>query len=121
MTQTTAAAPAEESILGRSAPACRIPGCDGQWHYDDTCSNELGELTFDDAAALPVEYVAITGHQPYIVAYGYEHHSMNLRRQMTQLDQVRDFAQQLRDLAAAIDTAADHLAAQAPGEESTGS
>ncbi|MFJ2701576.1 hypothetical protein ACIO3R_00025 [Streptomyces sp. NPDC087428] len=120
MTETTTTAAAEDT-LGRPAPGCLIPGCDGQWHYDGTCSSEIGELAFDDGGALPVEYVAITGHQPYIVAFGYEHHTVNLRRQMTHPDQVRDFAQQLRDLAASLDTAADHLAALAPGEESTGS
>ncbi|MFD3656999.1 hypothetical protein [Streptomyces sp. NPDC058620] len=121
MTETTITAAAQDTTLGRPAPGCLIPGCDGQWHYDDTCSNELGEITFDDGGAVPVEYVAITGHQPYIVAFGYEHHSVNLRRQMTSPEQVRDFAQQLRDLATSLDTAANHLAAQAPGEESTGS
>lgn len=106
-THTTAAA---QDILGRPAGACRIPGCDGQWHYDDTCSAELGELTFDDGGTLPVEHVAIAGHQPYIVAFGYEHHSVNLRRHMTEPDQVRDFAQQLRTLAGQLDQAANHLA-----------
>ncbi|MGW0933628.1 hypothetical protein [Streptomyces sp. NPDC002666] len=120
MTETHATAAAQGN-LGRPAGACRIPDCDGQWHDDDTCSAELGELTFDDGATLPVEHVAITGHQPYIVAFGYEHHSVNLRRHMTQPDEVRGFAQQLRDLATQLDTAADHLATLAPGEESTGS
>lgn len=110
-THTTAAA---QDTLGRPARACRIPGCDGQWHYDNTCSVELGELTFDDGAALPVEHVAITGHQPYIVAFGYEHHSINLRRRMTEAGQVRAFAQQLRDLADQLDQAAHHLAGGEP-------
>ncbi|XQE79547.1 hypothetical protein ACN24L_12520 [Streptomyces microflavus] len=109
MTETTSTVAAQDT-LGRPAPGCLIPGCDGQWHYDDTCSNQLGELAFDDGAALPVEHVAITGHQPYIVAFGYEHHTVNLRRHMTRPEQVRDFAQQLRDLADQLDTAADHLA-----------
>ncbi|MFG2670522.1 hypothetical protein [Streptomyces sp. NPDC048445] len=108
---TTAAADAFRfESVGRPAPGCLIPGCDGQWHYDDTCSSEIGELAFDDGGTLPVEYVAITGHQPYIVAFGYEHHTVNLRRHMTRPDQVRDFAQQLRDLATSLDTAAAHLA-----------
>lgn len=111
---TTAAA---QDTLGRPAEGCRIPGCDGQWHYDDTCSTELGELTFDDGAALPVEYVAIAGHQPYIVAFGYEHHTVNLRRQMTRPNQVRDFAQQLRALAGQLDQAADHLAQSVDRQE----
>ncbi|QYA94039.1 hypothetical protein KZO11_10115 [Streptomyces anulatus] len=109
MTETTTTAAAQDT-LGRPAPGCLIPGCDGHWHYDDTCSSQLGELAFDDGAVLPVEHVAITGHQPYIVAFGYEHHSVNLRRHMTRPEQVRDFAQQLRDLAGQLDTAADHLA-----------
>ncbi|MFJ9394622.1 hypothetical protein ACIRQT_07030 [Streptomyces californicus] len=107
MTETTTVA--AQDTLGRPAPDCRIPGCNGQWHYDDTCTVELGELTLDDGAALPIEHVAIVGHQPYIVAYGYAHHSINLRRQMTEPGQVRDFARQLRALAAQLDTAADHL------------
>ncbi|WP_435239590.1 hypothetical protein [Streptomyces sp. YPW6] len=108
MTETSTVA--AQGTLGRPAPGCRISGCDGQWHYDDTCSVELGELAFEDGSALAVEHVAITGHQPYIVAYGYEHLTLGLRRQMTEPGQVRDFAEQLRNLAAQLDTAADHLA-----------
>ncbi|MET9050106.1 hypothetical protein ABZW50_03005 [Streptomyces bacillaris] len=108
MTKTTTTAAAQDS-LGRPAPGCLIPGCNGQWHHDDICTNELGELTFDDDGALAVEHSAITGHQPYIVAYGYEHLTLGLRRQMTTPGQVRDFAQQLRNLATQLDTAADHL------------
>lgn len=119
MTEISTAA--AQDTLGRPAPDCRIPSCDGQWHYDDTCSVDIGELAFEDGSALAVEHVAITGHQPYIVAFGYEHLTLGLRRQMTEPGQVRDFAQQLRALANQLDTAADHLAAQAPGEESTGS
>ncbi|MEU3000219.1 hypothetical protein ABZ684_22070 [Streptomyces sp. NPDC006995] len=108
MTETTTAA--AQGNLGRPAPGCRVIGCDGQWHYDDTCSVELGELAFEDGSALAVEHVAITGHQPYIVAYGYEHLTLGLRRQMTEPGQVREFTQQLRNLANQLDTAADHLA-----------
>ncbi|WP_435285944.1 hypothetical protein [Streptomyces bacillaris] len=108
MTETSTVA--AQDTLGRPAPGCRVIGCDGQWHYDDTCSVELGELAFEDGSALAVEHVAITGHQPYIVAYGYEHLTLGLRLQMTTPGQVRDFAQQLRNLATQLDTAADHLA-----------
>ncbi|MFE9853593.1 hypothetical protein ACFYPN_33080 [Streptomyces sp. NPDC005576] len=120
MTETLTTAVAQGK-LGRPAPGCLIPECDAQWHSDDTCSNELGEVTFDTGGALAVEHVAITGHQPYIVAYSYESLTLGLRRQMTNPEQVRDFAQQLRALAGQLDNAAHHLAVPAPGEESTGS
>lgn len=115
MTETTITAAAQDT-LGRPAPGCRIPGCDGHWHYDNTCSAEVGELPFDDGSCLPVEYVAIGQDPAYVVAYGFET-SLNLRRKMTEPAQVHDFAQQLRALAGQLDQAADHLAQSVDRQE----
>lgn len=90
---------------------CRIPGCDGHWHYDDACVAELGELPFDEGSSLPIELASPEGKPAHIVAFAFEPRSMNLRRQMnTQADAVA-FAKALRDAADAVDEAAAHLAA----------
>ncbi|MET7643015.1 hypothetical protein ABZS83_05100 [Streptomyces sp. NPDC005426] len=108
---------AAEDTLGRPAPGtCRIPGCDGYFHDEDTCSVDVGELTFDDGSSLPVEYVAVGEGPAYVTAYGYIT-SHQLHRKMTDPAQIRDFAQQLRTLAGQLDQAANHLAQPADRQE----
>jgi hypothetical protein len=89
---------------------CQIPGCNGTWHYDGTCVAELGELSFDDDSAVPVELVAEDGKRQ-IVAYAFDMSSLNLRREMTDRATARAFADKMRALADAIDAASAHLPA----------
>lgn len=90
---------------------CRIPGCDGHWHYDDTCVAELGELPFDEGSSLPIELAAPEGKPVHIVAFAFEPTAMNLRAQITTRSDAAAFAKALRDAADAVDEAAAHLAA----------
>ncbi|MFJ7413039.1 hypothetical protein ACIQWZ_19810 [Streptomyces sp. NPDC098077] len=93
------------------ADGCRIPDCDGHWHYDGLCVAQLGELPFDEGSSVPIELTSPTDEAPYIVAYAFDPVAMNMRRQMnTQADAVA-FAKALRDAADAVDDAAAHLAA----------
>lgn len=48
-------------VTAEPAPAedCRVPGCDGSWHYDGQCVAQLGEVSFDGQdSGLPAELVA---------------------------------------------------------------
>lgn len=92
---------------------CRIPGCDGTWHYDDgICVAQLGEIKFDgNDCALPAELVAPADGPRSIVAFGYDMEALNLRREMRDRASARNFAGQLRALADSIDDASVHLPA----------
>lgn len=105
------AEPAAAEVPSTETDDCRIPGCNGTWHYDGTCVATLGEVAFDgEDSGLPAELVSDdTG--PHLVAFAYDLASMNLRREMRDQTAAQTFAQQLRDLADAIDGAAQHLPA----------
>ncbi|MFE7648653.1 hypothetical protein [Streptomyces phaeoluteigriseus] len=90
---------------------CRIPSCDGTWHYDATCTAQLGEVQFQgEDVSLPAELVADESG-PYIVAFAYNMTSLNIRREMRDRPAAYAFAAQLRRLADAIDDASAHLPA----------
>ncbi|MFE7229849.1 hypothetical protein ACFVAF_04075 [Streptomyces sp. NPDC057596] len=91
---------------------CRIPGCDGTWHYDGQCVAQLGEVQFEGAdVALPAELVIGADDEAHIVASAYNMSSLNIRREMRDRTSAREFTAQLRRLADAIDDAAAHLPA----------
>jgi hypothetical protein len=91
---------------------CRIPTCDGTWHYDGTCTAQLGEVQFEGAdVALPAELVADESGAPHIVAFAYNMTSLNFRREMRDRSSASEFTAQLRNLADAIDGAAAFLPA----------
>lgn len=94
------------------ADGCRIPGCDGTWHYDNTCVAPLGEVTFDDpGVALPAELVAPETGPLHVVAFAYNMTSLSIRREMRDRASAAGFATQLHGLADAIDSAANSLPA----------
>lgn len=109
-----AAAPSAVETSTEDAPrreACRIPGCDGAWHYDGTCVAALGELAFDDSGVLPVELVEDEDGTREIVAFAFGLNPFNLRRGMRDHASALAFANQMRTLADAVDAAATHLPA----------
>lgn len=93
------------------ADGCRIPSCDGHWHYDGLCVAQLGELPFDEGSSVPIELTSPEDEPPYIVAYAFDPVAMNMRRQMNTRADAVAFAKALRDAADAVDEAAAHLAA----------
>ncbi|MEU9183337.1 hypothetical protein AB0D14_01965 [Streptomyces sp. NPDC048484] len=95
------------------AEGCRIPGCDGTWHYDDgICVASLGEVRFEgEDVALPAELVAPADGPRHIVAFAYNMTSLNFRREMRDRTSARTFVGQLRALGDAIDDASAHLPA----------
>lgn len=94
------------------AEGCRIPDCDGFWHYDGVCVATLGEVQFDGPdVAVPAELVAGSDDGPHIVAFAYNMSSLNFRREMSDRTSARAFAQQMRRLADSIDDASAHLPA----------
>lgn len=105
------AEPATEPSPAEESGDCRIPGCDGTWHYDGTCVVPLGEVAFDgEDSGLPAELVS-DDSGPHLVVFAYDLASMNLRREMRDQAAAQSCAQQLRELADAIDGAAQHLPA----------
>ncbi|MEV4043121.1 hypothetical protein [Streptomyces sp. NPDC049744] len=97
--------------LDADLAVCQLPGCDGTWHYDATCTAPLGEVQFQgEDVSLPAELVADeTG--PHIVAFAYNLSSLNIRREMRDRVSAAEFSAQLRRLADAIDGAAAFLPA----------
>lgn len=92
--------------------ACRLPSCDGTWHYDEQCVAQLGEVQFDGVdVAVPAELVAGPDDGAHIVAFAYNMSSLNFRREMRDQASAAEFTAQLRRLADAIDTAAAFLPA----------
>jgi len=100
------------AVKAEAAPSvCRIPGCDGTWHYDSTCTAQLGEVQFQgEDVSLPAELVADESG-PHIVAFAYNMTSLNIRREMRDQATAAEFTAQLRRLADAIDGAAALLPA----------
>lgn len=98
-------------VTESASESCRIPGCDGTWHYDDTCVAPLGEVAFDGDSALPVELVDSPLAGRHIVAFAYDMASLNLRREMRDQAEAADFVRQMRAVADAVESATQHLPA----------
>lgn len=92
-------------------PVCLLPGCDGAWHHDGTCTVRLPEVEFDGAdVVLSTELVA-ENQALEIVAFAFNMTSFETRRAMRDQASASEFTAQLRRLADAIDGAATLLPA----------
>ncbi|MFI9174873.1 hypothetical protein [Streptomyces lincolnensis] len=97
---------------GAEQDRCRLPGCDGTWHHDGTCTVRLPEVEFDGVdVTLSTELVADNGQPPEIVAFAFNMTSFETRRAMRARASASEFTAQLRRLADAIDGAAALLPA----------
>lgn len=109
VTAEPASEPSPVEVSSTETDGCRLPGCDGTWHYSGECVVPLGEVGFDGPeSVLPAEMVHDeTG--PHIVAFAFDMGAKNLRREMRDQDAAREFIQNLRDLADSIDDWAEFL------------
>lgn len=99
-------------VVTEPAPAaCQLPGCDGAWHQDGTCTVRLPEVEFDGTdVVLSTELVA-ENQAMEIVAFAFNMTSFETRRAMRDRASAVEFTAQLRRLADAIDGAAALLPA----------
>ncbi|MFF9861105.1 hypothetical protein [Streptomyces tendae] len=96
--------------LAADLTVCRLPACDGAWHYVGDCSVQLGEARFDGQdVCLSAELAAEDGNPPQIVAFVFNMTSLETRREMRDRASAAEFSAQLRRLADAIDGAAAFL------------
>ncbi|WP_405994075.1 hypothetical protein [Streptomyces sp. NBC_00986] len=110
VTPEPAAEPSPVEISSEETNGCRLPSCDGSWHYDGTCVVQLGEIAFDGPdVALAAEVSVPVDTEPSIVAFEFNMSSLNTRREMRDQAAAREFVQNLRDFADSIDDWAEFL------------